>query len=728
MNCVKAISFSTLQKFILLVGLTILLPFKQVYAAEIKIDFPEGLSCSSVNSRASIRNGPGTEYTELYRTKTKTHFVFESFKEGWYKIKSYDEESGWIASRDVNSCKSATIRFLDKNLTDLRNELANAGYPFAFDDSINKIVEVYAETVERIDGNKELYGREKYRVGGGPLFTSWSNEVTVDDVLSEYPRPQLERSEWINLNGLWGFEKAGDLVNPPFGRQLSDTILVPFVSESSLSGVMEHVDQVWYRREFKVPSVWKQKRILLHFGAVDWETTVYINGSYVGKHQGGYDSFNYDITDFLISDSIQEVVVGVFDPTDSGEQARGKQTHNPKDIWYTANTGIWQTVWLEPVSVTHIDSLKITPSIDKGGIDLFIKVAGQSTSTFARIRIYSQHKLLLDQQLPINSDKFLTIRNPVYWDTHNPHLYDVEVKLFNNNILVDKVNSYFGLRTISVEDVNGFGRIHLNGKPLFHVGVLDQGYWPDGLYTAPTDDALRYDIEMAKEFGYNLIRKHMKVEPQRWYYWADRLGMLVWQDMPMANNWTDWGKQLYRIELDRMITQLYNHPSIVTWVLFNERWGEFDVQEAVLQIKQTDSSRLVVGATGYADEDKGDIISYHSYKQINFPVVKNTLQARVLGEWGGLGLSSVGHLWSGSGSNSQTPDYVELVNDSGDFVNLYQGHINEIKNMVNVLGLSGAIYSQITDVERESTGLITYDRKKIKIDPALISAIHSVLK
>ena len=417
----------------------------------------------------------------------------------------------------------------------------------------------------------------------------------------------------------------------------------------------------------------------------------------------------------------------MYDPTDSGEQARGKQVHNPIDIWYTASTGIWQTVWLEPVPVTHVDHLRITPDIDRSGVIVTAEVVGDLSSVIAHLKISSKGKLVSSYSVPVNQNHFIPIRNPILWSPDNPHLYDIEINIVSNGTIVDKITSYFGLRKISISSTSNVPRIHLNGRPLFHVGVLDQGYWPDGLYTAPTDEALAYDIDMAKQFGYNLVRKHMKIEPQRWYYWADRKGILVWQDMPMGNNWSDWGKHTYNKELKQMIFNLYNHPSVVTWVLFNERWGEFDVSGVTEHAKTLDSSRLVVGATGYADEGAGDIVSYHSYNQIYFPEVSN-VDARVLAEWGGLGLPVRGHLWTEAGWRWGEPSYVQPVTDTNNFIEWYRKYVDQIGALRQNIGLSGAIYSQIADVERESTGLITYDRATVKVDPILMRSIHSTLR
>ncbi|MBS61197.1 MAG: glycoside hydrolase family 2 [Anaerolineaceae bacterium] len=683
------------------------------------------MRCKGSSPTLSVRSSPGTEFEEIAKISTTNGIVVGDFVDGWYRVSVSTSVEGWVSGRDIDGCDSGNLVFMGKTENEMRDELATAGYPFAGTASPDEILRVYSSTAVDVDNANSKHVR--YSPGTMSLFTRWASQVSPDNSLPHYPRPQLVRSQWLNLNGMWGFQRASTGENPPFNKTLSSNILVPFPPESALSGVMSHIDRAWYRREVEIPSVWNGQRIILHFGAVDWEATVYINGHHVGTNQGGYNPFSFDITDFLHYSGVQEIVVGVFDPTDSGEQARGKQVHNPIDIWYTASTGIWQTVWLEPVPVTRVDYLRIVPDVARGGVMLETSVVGDLSSVIAHLKVRSKGKLVSSYSVPVNQNYFVPIRNPVLWSPDNPHLYDVEINIVSNGTVVDKVTSYFGLRTISISHVGNVPRIHLNGRPFFHIGVLDQGYWPDGLYTAPTDEALVYDLDMVKHFGYNLVRKHMKIEPQRWYYWADRKGVLVWQDMPMGNNWSDWGKQRYKAELQQMISNLYNHPSVVTWVLFNERWGEFDVSEITEYTKSLDPFRLVVGATGYADKGVGDIVSYHSYNQIYFPEVSNG-EARILAEWGGLGLPVDGHLWTEDDLRWGEPSYVQPVTDTNDFVEWYRKYVDQIGLLKQHIGLSGAIYSQITDVERESTGLITYDREIVKVDPRLMRSIHSFLR
>lgn len=703
-------------------------PIPRVSAAGLQSDVIQRMRCRGIYPKISVRSGPGTEFVEVALLNTNEGVTVGDFVDGWYQVSENSKIDGWVSARNLNDCESENLLFLGKTESELRMELANAGYPFAGTVSADEIIRVYANTVVDTKQNDNgTSGFANYQQGNAPLLTRWASQVSPKNALPDYPRPQLVRSQWLNLNGIWGFQAAVAGDEPPFGKTLSDNILVPFPPESALSGVMKHVDRVWYKRDIDVPSIWQHHRIILHFGAVDWESVVYINGHNVGTHQGGYDAFSFDITDFLNRAGPQEIIVGVFDPTDSGEQARGKQVHDPKDIWYTATTGIWQTVWLEPVPVTRVDYLRFTPDVDRSGVMLETKIVGDSVSVLAHLKMMSQGKIVANYWVPINQNYFIPIRNPILWSPDNPHLYNVEINIINNGTVVDKVTSYFGLRKISISYVDNVPRVHLNGQPLFHIGVLDQGYWPDGLYTAPVDEALKYDIDMAKSFGYNLIRKHMKVEPQRWYYWADRQGVIVWQDMPMGNNWSDWGKHRYKAELHQMIAQLYNHPSVVTWVLFNERWGEFDVSGVASYAKTLDPTRLVVGATGYADENVGDIVSFHSYNQIHFPQVSSS-EALILAEWGGLGLPVSGHMWTEDSWRLGEPSYVEPVTDTSVLEARYRDYVNQIGFLRDSIGLSGAIYSQITDVERESTGLLTYDRAVAKVNPSVIRSIHSVLR
>ncbi len=703
-------------------------PLRSVWAAEFYQLPGADAQCVIAAPVVQVRSGPGTEYPQVGSLANGVAVNVAESVRGWYRLGEASTVHGWVAARLFAPCNPVTSPISGgKSETEMRSELAAAGYPFAGTADFMEIQRVYAETSVDYAGSATAAGSGSgYQPAGGPLFTRWAAQVSPTNSLPEYPRPQLVRTQWLSLNGMWQFQQAHASEDPPIGHSLAEDILVPFPVESALSGVMRHVDRAWYRRVFEVPPVWAGQRLLLHFGAVDWEATVYVNGQPLGSHQGGYDSFSFDITDLLRPVGPQEIVVGVFDPTDSGEQPRGKQVHQPVDIWYTASTGIWQTVWLEPVPAMRVASLRITPDLDRGGVLVKVNVTGGAGVTLAQVRVNKDGHSVAVQSGLSSVPFFMPISNAILWSPANPQLYDLEVRLLGDGAVIDQVDSYFGMRKVSTAPVGGVPWVHLNGQPIFQVGVLDQGYWPDGLYTAPSDEALRYDIEIARALGYNQIRKHMKVEPARWYYWTDRLGMLVWQDMPMGNNWSDWGRAHYRDELGRMLEQLHNHPSVITWVLFNERWGEFDVANIAAAVKSLDPSRLVIGASGYADEGVGDAISFHSYNQVEFPVVGNSA-ARVLAEWGGLCWAAQGHLWASDSLRCAEPVHVESAPNTGAMLARYNHYVYQIRALRDNIGLSAAVYSQLTDVEREATGWLTYDRAMTKAAPEQVRAIHSLL-
>ena len=485
----------------------------------------------------------------------------------------------------------------------------------------------------------------EWKPGVGPLMTRWAKDVSPDKVLIEYPRPQMVRKDWLSLNGLWDV-KLGDGTESP--------ILVPFPIESALSGVMKHSDRMTYRRNFEVPPGWSGRRILLHFGAVDWETKVSVNGKEIGSHRGGYDGFSFDITAALNSVGRQQIQVEVFDPTDLGGQPRGKQKLKSGSIMYTPSSGIWQTVWLEPVSENHIDALKMVPDLDGGFLKLTVTGHGAVHAV-----VSDSGREIAQVSGAAGSELKLAIPDPKRWSPDSPFLYDLRVTLKSNDQVVDSVTSYFGMRKISLgKDKKGVTRMMLNGEFVFQVGPLDQGFWPDGIYTAPTDDALRFDVEETKRFGFNATRKHIKVEPDRWYYWCDKLGLLVWQDMPSVNSYTDKpqpiDKPQFKTELVRMVQQCWNHPSIIMWVVFNESQGQHDTEALVSEVKALDPSRLVNNASGDTDKQCGDVIDKHSYPGPESPKPEKD-RAAVLGEFGGLGLPIEGHTWSQKHGAIKTP-------------------------------------------------------------------------
>jgi beta-galactosidase/beta-glucuronidase len=541
-----------------------------------------------------------------------------------------------------------------------------------------------------------------------PLITSWGHTVSPANVLPEYPRPQLARSNWLNLNGLWQFRFARENEPPPVGKELKGTILVPFPVESALSGVMKSTDRLWYRKTFALPPAWSGKHILLHFGAVDWESVVYVNGKKAGTHRGGYDPFSFDITGVLKPGSTQELIVGVYDPSDSGDQARGKQVRKPESIWYTSSTGIWQTVWLEPVGDVSIEDLTITPSLKDSSITIVPELRGEGKDVTVRVAVSAEGDEVASATANAGSQIRLEIPRIHSWSPDDPFLYDVSIDLIRGGVKIDRVQSYFGMRSIAVgNDDRGRKRLLLNGSSVMQVGPLDQGFWPDGLYTAPTDEGLKSDILMIRKLGFNMARKHVKVEPERWYYWADRLGLLIWQDMPSANNKTEAGRKQFESELGRLVAAHKNHPSIVMWVVFNEGWGQYDTERLTAWVKHVDPTRLVNSASGWADKGSGDVTDIHSYPEPKSPK-PDSVRAIVLGEFGGLGLAIPGHTWK-----KEHWGY-KGMNDADELTAKYAEFLASVYRMNEEEGLSAAVYTQITDVEIECNGLLTYDRATVK--------------
>ncbi|MDO1450484.1 glycoside hydrolase family 2 TIM barrel-domain containing protein [Rhodocytophaga aerolata] len=572
----------------------------------------------------------------------------------------------------------------------------------------------------------------------GHIMTKWAKEVTPTNVLPDYPRPQMARKEWKNLNGLWEYAIAPKDNTTP--QSYNGQILVPFPVESAMSGVKKLVgkeNKLWYRHTFEVPATWANQRLLLHFGAVDWQSTVSINGKQVGTHEGGYDPFYFDITDALKKEGKQEVIVSVWDPTSEGTQPRGKQVVKPEGIWYTPVTGIWQTVWLEPVPVSSIKTFKTTPDIDKK--TLTVAVEGQGTQQTDMIKVIAMdgNKEVASATNPIGQPVAVTIPTPKLWSPDSPFLYDVKIQLLRNGKAIDEVSSYAGMRKISLaKDKQGIPRLMLNNKFVFQYGTLDQGWWPDGLYTAPTDEALKFDIEKTKEMGFNMIRKHVKVEPARWYMHCDKVGILVWQDMPSGDKSAEWkapsgidGQEMtrtaeseahYKREWKAIIDAFYNYPSIVMWVPFNEGWGQFKTEEIINWTTKYDPSRLINGPSGGNHFPVAHTIDHHQYPGPGMPPTQQE-RAMVLGEFGGLGLPVTGHLWQEKDNwgyrKYQTSDTLTMK---------YADLINQIPDMI-IKGLSAAIYTQTTDVEGEVNGLMTYDRAMIKMDADRVRQINSVL-
>ena len=565
---------------------------------------------------------------------------------------------------------------------------------------------------------------DHYAPVAGPLKTRWTAKVSPKNVWPEYPRPQMARQEWLNLNGLWQYALLP--TNVPTPVSYDGKILVPFPIESALSGVMKRLDErshLVYERKFHLPDTWTNQRVLLHFGAVDWVTTVFINGVELTTHIGGYDPFTYEITQALKPGQPQEIIVDVYDPTEGG-QPRGKQVRQPKGIWYTPTSGIWQTVWLEPVPEASIQELFITPDVDNKVLRLTVAVRGGTGDEMVDAIALDGHREVSHESGAAGSELRLPMANPKLWSPDRPFLYNLKVILRSGDDRLDSVDSYFAMRKIALgKDGKGHTCPMLNGRPIFQIGTLDQGFWPDGIYTPPTDAAMRYDLEMTKKLGFNMVRKHVKVEPDRWYYDCDRLGLLVWQDMPSADrgNVTEGQQRWFEHELRRMIAAHYNHPCIVQWVLFNEGWGQFDTERLTALIKELDPTRLVDDASGWTDKKVGDIIDMHKYPGPGAPQLED-YRAAVLGEFGGLGLAVDGHTWTKKTWGYQgMPDRKALT---ARYVDL----LDKVLELKRTKGLTAAVYTQITDVETECNGLMTYDREVLKPDRSAVAAANRKLQ
>lgn len=599
---------------------------------------------------------------------------------------------------------------------------------------------------------------------GDNIMSPWAEDVNPADVHSEYPRPQMVRGSWMNLNGLW------DYAITPCGSSefvSEGKILVPFAVESALSGVGRRVgdeNELWYERKFMVPVSWKGKDVLLHFGAVDWKTDVWVNGYYVGEHKGGYDPFSFNVTQYLNKSGQQTIRVKVYDATDQAFQPRGKQVEVPGLIWYTPVTGIWQTVWMEPVAKSHIENYYVVSDIHAGTMSVSVDVAACHIDDVVRVEVLdggigyspeSPSKDVIASAECVNGKAVVTVPNAQLWSPESPYLYGIRVHLLRGGKIVDTVNGYTAMRKISVvKDAtpNKYRRMALNDDIYFQFGPLDQGWWPDGLYTAPTDEAMKYDIIKTKDWGYNMIRKHIKVEPARWYFYCDQLGLLVWQDMPnLADNlkatiatrseevgrmqrnvWaqdtfsksgTDcqvpslWKENWYN-EWKEIIMDLRCFQSIVVWVPFNEAWGQFDTEEAASYTKALDSTRLVDAASGGNLRFCGDIIDVHHYP---CPAMNafDRKYVNVLGEYGGIGYPVEGHLWQ----KDANWGYGDVKTSGEAVLHLYEEFAQMLKTFVKN-GCSAAVYTQTTDVEIEVNGIMTYDRKIIKVDEKRLAEIN----
>jgi len=582
-----------------------------------------------------------------------------------------------------------------------------------------------------------LGGMAQWQPAGDRIRTAWSEEIDPQNVLPEYPRPQMVRSEWKNLNGLWNYAIR------PLGEQpaaFDGEILVPFAVESSLSGVGERLgskNELWYERTFEISPKWNGKRILLHFGAVDWKADVWVNGISVGSHTGGYTPFSFDITAALAKGE-NTLRVRVWDPTDEGYQPRGKQVNNPNGIWYTPVSGIWQTVWLEAVPQQYIREVRTTPDLDRKTFRVEVPVCNAQPGDLVEVTFYDGGAEVASARALNGATVELTLADPKCWSPDSPFLYDMKVALLRNGRLIDAVESYAAMRKFStLRDKNGIVRLALNNKPLFQFGPLDQGWWPDGLYTAPTDEALAFDVIKTKELGYNMIRKHVKVEPARWYYHCDKAGMIVWQDMPNGDQGPQWqmhsyftgeerhrsaeSEACYRKEWKEIIDYLYSFPSIGVWVPFNEAWGQFKGPEIAEWTKAYDPSRLVNPASGGNHYLTGDILDLHHYPQPKMTLL-DTNRATVLGEYGGIGLVIPDHVWV---KNRDNWGYTRF-NSPKEVTDEYARYADELLRLIGC-GFAAAVYTQTTDVEVEVNGLMTYDRKVVKVEEERIREINRTI-
>ena len=612
---------------------------------------------------------------------------------------------------------------------------------------------------------------QNWAPAGSNIRSPWAEEINTASVLPEYPRPQMVRADWMNLNGLWNYAIT-DTSAQMTGAD--GTILVPFAVESSLSGVGKSIsktDALWYERTFSIPRKWSGRNVLLHFGAVDWQAEVFVNGTLVGEHKGGYDPFSFDITPYLRKSGKQTIKVKVMDATDNSFQPRGKQCLIRRGIWYTPVSGIWQTVWLEPVAPAYIENYYVVSDIDAGTMSFDVKTsaAGGDVVKVAVLEggegysAETPSSSVLAEAVVEGGKAVVKLDKVNAWSPDSPYLYGVKVTIERNGKVVDAVNGYTAMRKISIvkdSTPNKYRRMALNNRPLFQFGPLDQGWWPDGLYTAPTDEALKFDIVKTKEMGFNMIRKHIKLEPARWYYWCDVYGILVWQDMPcigdhskkqmpardkeiqeaITNRWSsdsilggtdcdipqEWKDNFYR-EWTNIINAYKNFQCIVVWVPFNEAWGQFETPAAVRLTRSLDPTRLINPSSGgnydfsEGQEGFGDILDVHHYPCPAMNVFERKF-VNVLGEYGGIGLPVEGHTWEierkwGYGGNKK---------DSEEVMTIYEQYLEMLKTFVQT-GCAAAVYTQTTDVEGEVNGLITYDRKVVKVDVPRIAKGNKAL-
>lgn len=578
-------------------------------------------------------------------------------------------------------------------------------------------------------------GDDDWQPGPLRLTTPWTDQVSPDNALPEYPRPQLTRDRWENLNGVWQFAGAAAGEAPPFGEDLAEEVLVPYPIESALSGIERHEDHMFYRRTFTVPESWQVgqgQRLRLNFGAVDHTATVWVNGTEVARHAGGYTRFSADVTDALTPSGPQEVVVGVEDRTDATWQPVGKQRNVPdRGIFYTASSGIWQTVWMEPVPERgYVSDLDTTTDVDTGTLALTVDTGGDPSGLTVRAVVRDGAQAVATAEGAAGQPLRVQVPDARLWSPDDPFLYDLDVTVLDGEQEVDRVGSYVGMREIGTAlGADGRLRITLNHEALFLMSTLDQGYWPDGIYTAPTDEALRFDVAETKRLGFNTIRKHLKVEPDRWYYAADTLGLLVWQDMPSMR--TDGtpppdAQAEFERQLHEVVDQQDGWTSVIGWVLFNEGWGEWSRQATgriADSIAAQDPTRLVDANSGVnccaslGDSGRGDVIDWHAYTGPAQPTADDSRVA-IDGEHGGFGLEVPGHMWFEGGHGYQ------MAQNAAELTRLYVENQRALIPIAQEHAISGAVYTQTTDVEHEVNGLFTYDRRVEKMEPEQVRAVN----
>lgn len=537
------------------------------------------------------------------------------------------------------------------------------------------------------------------------LLTRWAAQVDPAAPWPEYPRPSLERAEWASLNGPWecAFPGADD-ARAPHELEFDRRVLVPYPIESALSGVGAHAQRVVYRRRFELPAAWSARRLRLHFGAVDWRARVLVDGREVGTHEGGYDAFAFEIGAALDASRAQhELIVDVFDPTDAGGQPIGKQRTRPNGIWYTAVTGIWQTVWLEPVGEAYVERLTPVTRLARADAGARLELTAEVAGWRAGDELEVEAPGLGKRARAATPRVVLELGDAAPWTPATPVLHGLVVRVLREGRVLDEARSYCALREIELRDDGPFRRFFLNGRPFFPIGVLDQGWWPDGLYCAPSDAALAADVEAIKALGFDFARKHVKVEPERWYWHCDRLGLLVWQDMPSPKDGAEPDARAFERELVELVRERSFHQSVVQWIVFNEGWGQHATERYVELVRGLDATRPITDASGWTHAGVGDVVDFHHYPAPTTQIVPAGFAA-VLGEFGGIGLRVEGHLWQANSWGYREDQSPEML------VTSYTSMLRRCHDFAKTAGLAAVVYTQLTDVEGEINGLLTYDR------------------